>query len=111
MSNRIQLFKENTKFDDDLDIINQVWDFLCGNERTENKLSPNLTEEKAWNIIYYLQEYVPIFPDTIERCNDCGNLFDAEAEGGVSDDDERIYCESCIGDHIIIDDNNEETIK
>jgi hypothetical protein len=46
----------------------------------------SLSESKAWEVIYFLQEYKReedplIFPDTIERCAKCGELFDTESEG------------------------------
>mgnify|MGYP001483819723 CR=1 FL=1 len=108
------VFSEN---ENKLDIANKIFDFLRGfpyQDKKDSELplfSPNLSTDQAWDIIYFLQTSVHILPDTIERCDDCGKLFDSEAEGGVSDDGEHIYCETCINNHVTIDDNGEETIN
>lgn len=46
---------------------------------TENKM--NLTDDQAFSVIYYLQEILGVLPDKFEKCNDCGCLYDSEAEG------------------------------
>lgn len=41
----------------------------------------NLSEEQAFSVIYFLQEYLEILPDNYERCRKCGCIFDMDYEG------------------------------
>lgn len=45
----------------------------------EEKL--NLTENQAFSVIYFLQEYLEVLPDNYERCRECGCIFDMDCEG------------------------------
>jgi len=62
----------------------------------ENK-KIELDKEKAFLIIWYLQEHFRIIPDNIEKCNACDDLFDTQSQGG--------YCEKygihyCCSEHM-----------
>lgn len=89
MINQIKLIKNNDNLDlSDVEWIRMFYEYLM----TEKKL----TKSKAFSIIYYLQEHLPVFPDHIELCSVCGELFDSWASGHYSDLTGKHYCcESC----------------
>ena len=64
-------------------------------------LTPYLTEEEAFAVIYYLQEQLGIIPTTYERCPICGKLYDSEREG-VPMEDNKFCCKEC-GDKTVIE--------
>ena len=77
--------------------VNEFYEFLTGYNVPEGTFkSPKLSKNKAFAIIYYLQDHLPIFPNTIEKCCKCGDLFDINQEGGIDKKGEH-YCGSCIG--------------
>ena len=47
---------------------------------------PTLSSNKAWNLIWFLQEVTRCLPDTIERCDICGELYDSDSQGFRLDD-------------------------
>lgn len=53
-----------------------------------------LNSQQAFSVIYYLQEHLPVFPDTIEKCDRCGELFDLFYSGTHCDVCGNL-CESC----------------
>jgi hypothetical protein len=71
----------------DLDIIQNLYDFL----QKDIKLSP----KKSFKIIYHLQEELPIFPDHIQQCWNCKQLFDTWSSGLYWESKSRHYCGSC----------------
>jgi len=87
MENEINLLKDNdTITDSDLEMVEEFYRFLIG-----QKMSP----KKAYAIIYYLEEFLPVFPDTIEQCWNCKNLFDLASSGLYWETKDRHYCGSC----------------
>ena len=50
------------------------------------KSRPKLSANKAWSLIWFLQEVTRCLPDYIERCDVCGGLYDSEQEGYFLDD-------------------------
>ena len=40
-----------------------------------------LSSEKAFEIIYYLQEKMDILPSNYELCQSCGCIYDSDSEG------------------------------
>ena len=56
-----------------------------------------LNTEKAFLIIWYLQEHYHIIPDNIEKCNECDYLFDTHSEGGYC---EKFSIHYCCSDHM-----------
>jgi hypothetical protein len=68
--------------------IKDFYDFLRGDSKyhfIQNKLS----EKDAFGVIYYLQEVMNIFPDNIEQCKNCGELYDMDNNGCIN------FCEYC----------------
>ncbi len=55
------------------------------------KLSPN----KAFKVIYQLQEGLRIFPDHYEQCNVCKNLYDSWNQGEWNEEKGKWYCDGC----------------
>ncbi len=50
------------------------------------KSRPRLSPNKAWSLIWFLQEVTHCLPDHIERCDVCGELYDSWGEGYMLDD-------------------------
>jgi len=101
MYNEIKLLKNNDKrTDSDIEKVREFYRFLTGEEMPE-KISmgrgyaPKMSEKKAFSIIWYLQEHLSIFPDTIERCSVCGELFDTNSEGLYWETKGKHYCNGC----------------
>jgi len=69
----------------DLEWIEEFYEFLQGEIPEGIHLlrghKPQLSQKKAFAIIWYLQEHFSILPDHIERCDNCGSLFDQDGEG------------------------------
>lgn len=63
----------------------------------EFQTKPQLTEEEAFSVIYYLQEKLGVLPDKFERCRECGCLYDSDSEGVNID-----------GDSIVVEDGQEK---
>lgn len=100
----IALLKNNdNKTDTDVEWLEEFFDFLQGKVPEALHFGrghvPKLNAKKAYSIIYYLQEYLPVFPDYIEVCWNCGSLFDTESEGLYWETKGRHYCGSC--DHLV----------
>lgn len=89
MSNEIKLIKNNDKLDlSDVEWVKMFYRFLQQEMFLSNK--------KAFRIIYYLQEHLPVFPDHIEQCSSCDDLYDSESQGRHSDLTGKFYCcEDC----------------
>lgn len=79
-----------------LDLIEEFFEFLKGKCPDSIKCNdlPVLNSEQAFAIIYYLQEHLPVFPDTIEKCDKCGELFDLFYSGTHCDICGNL-CENC----------------
>ena len=68
--------------------VNELYQFLMGKslpDGVECKM-PKLKPQMAFTVIWFLQEHLHILPDTIERCRNCGELFDSDSEGCYIDD-------------------------
>ena len=84
---QITLIRNNDKKDwTDKEWIEEFYQFLQGNNPDSIKgnllsLSPN----DAFTVIWYLQEHFSVFPDNIEKCSKCDNLYDANEEGYYSE--------------------------
>ena len=83
----------------DLELIKDLYTFLQGVTPTELSLKkcyqPKLSHRKAFTIIYYLQEVLPLLPDFIEPCHHCGVLFNTEEEGLYWESKGNHYCGTC----------------
>lgn len=75
---KFQRQQGNIKDKSSLTLLNDFFMFLQGKcpDTMNVKEMPNLTKQQAFSVIYYLQEHLPVFPDTIEKCDRCGELFD-----------------------------------
>jgi hypothetical protein len=78
-----------------LEQVREFYEFLQGEcpEGVHVKHPPRLSERKAFDVIWFLQERLRVLPDHFERCCRCGELFDTNSEGGYYRDGP--YCESC----------------
>ena len=104
MENEIKLLKNNDdRTDSDLEWIQEFYEFLQGNVPKKMSLGGGqkliLSQKKAFCIIWYLQEHFSIFPDTIERCDNCGGLYDSACEGRHWETKGKFYCGGC--DHLV----------
>lgn len=100
MNNEIKLIKNNQKrTDSDLEKIDELYKFLQGEIPEGIQLGrghkSKLSQKKAFAIIWYLQEHLSIFPDTIERCDICGDLFDQNSSGYYSEKQGKHFCGYC----------------
>jgi hypothetical protein len=100
MRQEIKLLKNNdNKKVEDLEWIDEFYRFLQGNVpdgiRLQRGHKPKLSEKKAFAIIWYLQEHLPILPDTIERCDKCGELYDSYSSGYHSEKKGKFFCDGC----------------
>ena len=95
----INLLKNNENKDlEDFEWIDDFYEFLQGKNPniTQNFVfPPKLDPKTAFDIIYYLQEYFPILPDTIEQCSMCLKLYDDNAEGSICDGCYEHFCGHC----------------
>lgn len=82
----------------DLESINRFYEFLQGEKPEGMKLlsQPKMTPKQAFSIIYFLQENLYIFPDTIEKCSVCNKLYDTDSEGIYWESKGKFYCGSCV---------------
>ena len=95
------------------DKVNELFKFLTDEEIPDGvvmKSRPKLSSNKAWSLIWFLQEVTRCLPDHIERCDACGDLYDSESEGVCLDDQYSLmgsgrplpkryygfYCGGCI---------------
>jgi len=97
---QINLLKNNAEKElSDVEWMQEFFDFLQGDIPEWLHLSrghiPKMSAKKAFSIIYYLQEHLSVFPDSIELCWNCGELFDTESEGLHWQAKGRHYCGAC----------------
>lgn len=104
MENEIKLLKNNEKKDwSDIEWVREFYEFLQGNEpeTIKSKQPLKLNKNEAFSVIWYLQEHFSIFPDTFEKCDNCGEIFDDASEGFYSEQGNEIgqfFCGNC--DHL-----------
>ena len=88
MNRQINLIKNNDIENlTDMERVEKFYDYL----REDLKLSP----KKAFHVIYYLQEHLPVFPDQIEQCSVCKSLYDSYSQGHHSEVNDKFYCYGC----------------
>jgi hypothetical protein len=100
METEIKLLRNNDNKDwSDLEWIDEFYRFLQGDCPKTIKLGrghqPKLSRKKAFAIIWYLQEHFPVFPDNVEQCSLCGELFDSDSDGDYSALEGKYYCGGC----------------
>lgn len=101
MGKQIKLIKNNDNKDwTDLEWIQEFYDFLQGECPKSIHLGrgrqPKMSQKKAFAIIWYLQEHFPILPYNIEKCGNCGELFDYDGGGLYWESKKKFYCGACI---------------
>ena len=94
-----------------LDQTKELFDFLQGNFCPKGYVlthKPKLGPQKAFTVIYVLQEYFHIIPDHYEMCQSCHALFDRECEGYYLSDEYTLkgkplpkkyrgfWCDNCV---------------
>lgn len=100
MIDKIPLLKNNDNRDwTTLEWVQEFYDFLQG-EIPENMHlvrghAPKMSPKKAMAIVWYLQEHMPVIPDTIERCDCCGELFDSYNSGLYWESKGKNFCDGC----------------
>lgn len=103
---KIKLIRNNDNKDwSDLQWILEFYEFMQGEIPDGIGLGGtemNLTQDQAFTIIWYLQEHFSILPDNIEKCSDCGELYDTNCSGEYMEIEGKHYCDGCI-------DNSEAT--
>lgn len=89
MSNKIKPLRNNDEnVLSDIELIYGLYNYL----QEELKLP----KKRAFSVIWYLQEQLPLLPDHIEQCSVCGELYDSYAQGHHSELTGKFYCsESC----------------
>jgi len=96
----MNLLKNNDKREwEDIEWVEEFYEFL--QDETPEKIhfprghKPQLSQKKAFAIIYYLQEHFSILPDHIEQCDNCGSLFDDWSEGIYWETKGKHFCGGC----------------
>lgn len=107
---------EGNKIFNNKEKLEKWFDWLTNKDIKLNKISgcksPNLSRNKAFNILYTLQEYLGVISDEFEICKSCGYLGsmndgsvdnidreDYQEQGFVkkpTKQEEGIYCEDCL---------------
>ena len=92
------------------DKIDILYSFLKGEELPEGVYCkmPKLSKDKAFSVIWFLQEIMHCLPDSIEQCGECKELFDSDSEGYHLDDQYELdgkplpkkywghWCDDCV---------------
>lgn len=105
----MKLIKNNSNRDwSDLEWIEEFYKFLQG-EIPEGMVlgrghKVKLSPDKAYMVIWYLQEHFSLLPDHIEKCYNCDCLFDTNVEGYYWEKKGRHYCNGC--EHLAPCENN-----
>lgn len=76
--------------------VEKLYKFLQG-EVPENitvKRPPRLSGRQAFTVVWFLQEVMHLLPDRYERCKTCGDLYDSEQGGSLTD----LHCDYCRRD-------------
>lgn len=94
-----------------LDKVNELFKYLTDEEIPDGvmvKSRPKLSPNKAWSLIWFLQEVTQCLAYHIERCDVCGVLYDEHSEGFCLDDQYELngktlpkkywgsYCDNCV---------------
>jgi len=92
-----------------LDKVRELYEALTEGELPEgvNCELPKLSETRAFELIWFLQEVTCCLPSHIEQCDTCKELYDSEQGGFCLDDEYEVdgetlpkkywghYCEAC----------------
>jgi hypothetical protein len=95
-----------------LDQVKELYEFLQGNNPDSilmgKRNHPKMNYEKAYNVIWFLQEHLRVLPSSFEKCSICANLYDRASEGHYNDEKYpgKFYCTWC--DHLAPEDSFED---
>jgi hypothetical protein len=81
----------------DVEDVEDFHKFLQGDYMPKNlhmKNPPRMSKQRAFKIIYYLQEVLGVLPDDFEMCKTCGRIYDSANEGSLNDR----HCDCCRRD-------------
>ena len=98
----------------DMEKLNDWFDWITTKGNKLGKVickSPNISRDKAFNVLYTLQEFLGIISDEIEMCKDCKRLLNTSCEDWINVEgqeykefavkrkprkhEEGIYCDDC----------------
>lgn len=79
------------------DQVQEFFEFLTDGTLPEgwNCRRPRLSRNKAFSIIWFLQERYRLFPDYMDMCCKCKVIYNTEREGAYIESTGRHYCDSC----------------
>jgi hypothetical protein len=87
----------------DLDRVEELFAFLQGTIPAGFTIPPDeiphLTPEQAWTVIWYLGNLYWQVPDYIERCDECGDLYDTRSGGTYREEPPYHLCDNCDTDY------------
>ncbi len=80
--------EKRNQFVDCRDKLDVLYKYLMGIELPEGVCCqmPRLSANKAFSVIWFLQEIMRCLPDNIEQCDGCKELFDTDSSGIHIDD-------------------------
>lgn len=85
--------------DDDLNKTKELYAFLQGEVPASCSIAaddiPRLTPVQAWTVIWYLGNQYWRVTDCVERCGECGELFDTERGGQIRETEPFNLCDNC----------------
>ena len=94
-----------------LDKVDELFKYLTDEKIPDGvkvRSRPKLSTNKAWSLIWFLQEVTLCLPDHIEKCDRCDELFDTDQEGFILDDQYELngktlpkkywghFCDGCV---------------
>lgn len=104
--------EKHKRFIDFRDKLDVLYKFLQGIELPKGVTcnTPKLSPDKAFSVIWFLQEIMQCLPDNIELCDGCKELYDTDSEGFTLDDQYKYrsngktigkkywghYCDGCV---------------
>lgn len=104
--------EKHNRFVNYRDKIDILYKYLMGEELPDGThcRMPKLSANKAFSVIWFLQEVMHCLPDNIEQCKVCKELYDTDSEGCYLDDQYKyrvsgrtvgqrywgFYCEVCV---------------
>ena len=87
-----------TNHSDPVDLVEELFEFLQGRlpdgYRIPDDHLPRLSEDQAWTVVWYLGNLYYAIPDHIERCDQCGRIFNTWSEGSFREAPGTQGCEN-----------------
>ena len=80
--------KKQNRFIDYRDRLDVLYKYLMGIELPKGVFCkmPKLSANKAFSVIWFLQEIMHCLPDCIAQCDSCKDLYDSDSSGIYIDD-------------------------